>query len=53
MIKRILNISAEESSGKIISPDFFLLLKLDKNKVAMYIQDENINTNNNEQVHNL
>ena len=32
---------------KIISPDFFLLLKLDKSKVAIYTQDENINTNNN------
>lgn len=32
---------------KTISPDFFLLLKLDKSKVAIYTQDENINTNNN------
>ena len=32
---------------KLISPDFFLLLKLDKSKVAIYTQDENINTNNN------
>ena len=28
-------------------PDFFLLLKLDKDKVMLYTQDENINVDKN------